>query len=654
MVQLVLPLNYRLPYYFVNVVPALYMDGLIINALQDSITMGQTNAKINLTVAEIEEAKWKRKEIEEEERGKWDNPIEFFLSCLGYAVGLGNVWRFPYLCYKNGGAAFLIPYCLMLFVAGLPLFFMELALGQYTSLGPNKLYTNLSPIFSGLGWAMVVMSGLTAIYYNVIIAWTIYYTFASLTNDLPWGHCDNPYNSKDCYTTEAAEECKSLGLHYYDGKCYAPDDYCSMGGFSLLNETFCVSPSNNSDIRGVEGIVPRISASEDFFKNKMLGITGKTWEDVGEMRWELVGCLALAWILVAGCLAKGVKSSGKVVYFTATFPYVVLIILLVRGLTLEGAYQGIEYYLLKPDLSRLRDIKVWNDAAVQIFYSTGVGFGGLITLSSYNKINNNCMRDAIIVALCNSATSLFAGLVIFSMLGFLAHELKTDIEDVVSSGSGLAFVVYPTAVTHMPVPPLWSFLFFIMLITLGLDSQFAMVETVTTALLDQFVCLRKRKLLVVCLTCFILFLCGLTLCLEGGLLMFELFNTFSAGLCLIIVSILEVFVVSYVFGFNRFMEIIRNEMDIHIPVILHAFWAITMCFITPLALILILGFSLYHVSPVGMEGYVYPEGIQVLGWLIFGSSVVFLPLGAIYSLIFKRDRCQFSPTENFCPASKRT
>jgi len=616
------------------------------------VTMGQKNAKVDLTVAELEEAKWKSKEIDDS-RGKWDNPVEFFLSCLGYAVGLGNVWRFPYLCYRNGGAAFLIPYLLMLFVAGLPLFFMELALGQYASLGPNKLYLNLAPVFSGLGWAMVVMSGLTSIYYNVIIAWTLYYTFASFTDDLPWGHCDNTYNTKDCYTMEAAAECKFLGLHYYDGQCYASEDYCSISGFSLLNETYCVSPSNISDIRGVEGIVPRISASEDFFKNKMLGISGKTWENYGEMRWELVGCLALAWIFVAGCLAKGVKSSGKVVYFTAIFPYIVLVILLVRGITLEGAYDGIEYYLFKPDLSKLKDINVWNDAAVQIFYSTGVGFGGLITLSSYNDFKHNCMRDAIIIALCNSLTSLFAGLVIFSMLGFLAHELGVGIDEVVSSGSGLAFVVYPTAVTHMPVPPLWSCLFFIMLITLGLDSQFAMVETVTTALMDQFPSLRKRKLSVVCFTCFLLFMCGLSLCLEGGLLMFELFNSFSAGLCLIIVSILEIFAVSYLYGFNRFMDLVSKEMGIHIPAVLHGFWAITMCFITPLALILILAFSLYNVTPVRMEDYVYPEGIQVLGWLIFGSSVIFLPAGAIYSFIFKKRRCPFSPTESFCPATRR-
>ncbi|KAK8373706.1 hypothetical protein O3P69_019949, partial [Scylla paramamosain] len=147
-------------------------------------------------------------------------------------------------------------------------------------------------------------------------------------------------------------------------------------------------------------------------------------------------------------------------------------------------------------------------------------------------------QDAIVIAFANCSTSVFAGFVIFSILGFLAHELGVGVEEVASSGSGLAFVVYPAAVTLMPLAPLWSLLFFAMLITLGLDSQFTMVEAVTTAILDQFLSLRSRKPLVVGVTCLLLFIMGLTMCLEGG---------------------------------------------VYIP--LHAYWLLTWCAVTPLALL---------------------------------------------------------------------
>ncbi|KAK7067022.1 hypothetical protein SK128_018615 [Halocaridina rubra] len=128
-------------------------------------------------------------------RGYWPNQIEFLLSCLGYCIGLGNVWRFPYLAYKNGGAAFLIPYGIMLLCAGIPMFFMELALGQYVSLGPSVIFQKMAPLFSGVGWAMVIISLLTCAYYNLILAWAFFYTFASFSKDLPWGHCNNDFNS---------------------------------------------------------------------------------------------------------------------------------------------------------------------------------------------------------------------------------------------------------------------------------------------------------------------------------------------------------------------------------------------------------------------------------------------------------------------------
>lgn len=316
---------------------------------------------------------------------------------------------------------------------------------------------------------------------------------------------------------------------------------------------------------------------------------------------------------------------------------------------------GIEFYIMRPDLSKLGELDVWSDAATQIFYSLGSSFGGLITLASYNKFKNNCMRDAIIIAFANCTTSVFAGFVIFSILGFLATELGVPVSEVVSSGSGLAFIVYPAAVARMPYPPVWALLFFFMLITLGLDSQFTMVETLTTAVLDQWVDLRKHKMKIVFGICFILFLLGLTMCLQGGILMFELFNGWSAGISVIICAILEVIVIQYIYGIKKFISHITNDMGIHMPLPLKVYWYSTWSFITPGLLFVILILSFVNVSPAAWNDYIYPANIQVLAWFVCISSIIIIPLAAAY-VIFKGDKSGMElieHTEDFCPAHER-
>ncbi|CAL4113642.1 unnamed protein product, partial [Meganyctiphanes norvegica] len=597
----------------------------------------------------------KNLEEEEDERGNWGNQCEFFLSCLGFAVGFGNVWRFPYLCYKNGGAVFLIPYIVMLMCAGLPIFFMELALGQYGSLGPNLIFPEIAPFFGGLGWAMVMISALVSIYYNIIMAWAVFYTFASFSSVLPWSHCNNNFNSDGCYTEEAQMVCTNKSMLYFNNMCLRINHFCGIGNYVEFNETHCMDPNNTNIIKPANEMFKRISASEDYFKNRMLEVTDRTWDDMGSMRWELVGCLALSWLIVAACLAKGVKSSGKVVYFTALFPYVVLIILFIRGITLEGAMRGIEFYIMKPDISKLWELEVWSDAATQIFYSLGSSFGGLITLASYNKFKNNCMRDAILIAFANCSTSVFAGFVIFSILGFLATELGVEVGDVVSSGSGLAFIVYPAAVTRMPFPPLWALLFFLMLITLGLDSQFTMVETVVTAILDQWKHLRAHKMKVVFGTCGVLFILGLTMCLQGGILMFELFNGWSAGISVIICAILEIIVISYVYGIDKFIRHITDDMGIYMPRPLKTYWYTTWSVVTPGVLLVILALSMYNISPAAWGDYIYEDHIQILAWFVCISSVAIIPICTCW-VVWKGDvkwNNLWKHTENFCPAQER-
>lgn len=203
-------------------------------------------------------------------------------------------------------------------------------------------------------------------------------------------------------------------------------------------------------------------------------------------------CLALAWIITCLCLLKGINNAGGVLYITIFSPYVVLIALLIRGATLDGALEGIKFYIT-PDFGALSKPEVWGDAASQIFYSFGIACGSLVTLSSYNPFSNNCHKDAIYVSILNVSTAIFAGFVVFSITGFLAHEMGVPLTEVAEHGPGLAFVAYPEAVNLMPIPQLWSVLFFLMMLALGLSSQFGGLETINSCIIDQWPELRAHR-----------------------------------------------------------------------------------------------------------------------------------------------------------------
>lgn len=203
---------------------------------------------------------------------------------------------------------------------------------------------------------------------------------------------------------------------------------------------------------------------------------------------------------------------------------------MIRGCTLKGAKDGIDYYMgSKSDLSKLGSGEIWRVAASQIFFSLSAGWGGVQALSSYNNFNNNCYRDAIIVACTNCLTSIFAGFAIFSVLGNMALELGVEVPQVVKSSFGLAFTVYPAALSKLPGANFWACLFFLMLFTLGLDSQFTILETVATSLCDWSPKLKKRRISTMAGVSIILFLIALLCCTRAGLLWVDLIDTYVSG-----------------------------------------------------------------------------------------------------------------------------
>ncbi|XP_016525880.1 sodium- and chloride-dependent GABA transporter 3 [Poecilia formosa] len=522
------------------------------------------------------------------ERGMWNNKIEFILSVAGEIIGLGNVWRFPYLCYKNGGGAFFVPYVIFFVCCGIPVFFLETALGQFTSEGGITCWRKVCPLFEGIGYATQVIEAHLNVYYIVILAWAIFYLFNCFTTELPWAGCGHYWNTENC-------------VDYYGE-----------------NATNITNPNATSPVI-------------EFWERRVLKISDGI-EHMGEMRWELAMCLALAWFICYFCIWKGPKSTGKVVYVTATFPYVMLLILLIRGVTLPGAFDGIKFYLY-PDISRLSDPQVWVDAGTQIFFSYAICLGCLTALGSYNSYNNNCYRDCIMLCCLNSGTSFVAGFAIFSVLGFMAYEQNVPIEAVAESGPGLAFIAYPKAVTMMPLSPLWACLFFMMLIFLGLDSQFVCVESLVTAVVDMYPeTFRKgyrRELLILCMS-IVSFFIGLIMCTEGGMYVFQLFDAYAAsGMCLLFVAIFESICIGWVYGGDRFYLNIEDMIGYKPFVLIKWCWMI----LTPGICAGIFLFFLIKYKPLKYNNvYIYPDWGYGIGWFMAMSSMVCIPLGIIWMI----------------------
>ncbi|XP_042180069.1 sodium- and chloride-dependent GABA transporter 2-like isoform X2 [Oncorhynchus tshawytscha] len=355
-------------------------------------------------------------------------------------------------------------------------------------------------------------------------------------------------------------------------------------------------------------------------------------DELGPVSWRMALCLLLVWVVCYFCVWKGVKSTGKVVYITTTFPYLMLAILLVRGITLPGAAQGIVYYL-KPNITRLADPQVWMDAGTQIFFSYGICLGSLTALGSYNKYNNDCYKDCLSLCLLNSGTSFLAGFAIFSVLGFMAQEQGVDIADVAQSGPGLAFIAYPRAVAMMPLPQLWAVCFFLMIIMLGLDTQFVSLEALMTSVTDLYPTVIRRGyrrellLLMVCVVCFLV---GLVMVTPGGLYVFQIYDHYScSGASLLLLSIFQSVAVGWVYGPDRFNDNIKHMIG-YSPL---PFFKLCWRYLTPAMCTATFVFSLVCWSPLSLgKGIVAPGWATALGWLLTLSSVSLLPLCALYAL----------------------
>ncbi|XP_046853323.1 sodium- and chloride-dependent GABA transporter 1-like [Xenia sp. Carnegie-2017] len=520
-------------------------------------------------------------------RDAWGSKWEFILASIGLAVGLGNIWRFPYLCQKNGGGVFLIPYLIFMVIEGIPIMLLEFAIGQKFRTSAVNIWKKIHPSLYGVGLASIAISLLLCVYYIIVITWCIYYFFISFRKDLPWKReelCDSEKYQKYLDLKKVEDFWRKNNSFYLQSSIENNTLYKDVALYSKM--MYDQSKDNVTKITECCFLDP----PQWYFYKEVLDVSVDINDYSKGVNLKLFGCLAGAWIIVYLCVVKGIKTSGKVVYFTAIFPYIILLVLFFRGVTLEGAGTGLKAFFSPEDTwDRLKDVQVWRDAATQMFFTLSLAFGALIAFASYMPYNNQCMNDAYIVVFVNCGTSLFAGIVVYSILGY--RQVKTGVHvNEVSSGPGLAFMAFSDALLQLDVSPLWAVLFFFMLILLGIDSEFGTLEATITPLMEIGLLPKKWwKELNTAIVVIILFVIGIAFVAGNGYYVFQIFDGYAASFPLLIIAFFQCIGVSWIYGNNKFAEDIK-DMTGKRPWI---GWMICWKYISPLALLIVTFASIY-------------------------------------------------------------
>lgn len=259
------------------------------------------------------------------------------------------------------------------------------------------------------------------------------------------------------------------------------------------------------------------------------------------------------------------KSSSYVVWVTVPLPLLFIFVLVMRGLTLENADEGIRMYLMgivyneekkafeSPDIvEKLTTAGIWTEACSQIFFSIGVCMGVMTSYSSYNPVDKPIIGDSLRVSIGNSLVSFTAGFAVFSVVGYL-RGINSPVSGSVSS-IGLAFTAYPAAIERMPAPNLWAFLFSITLFTLGLDSAFSLVEATSTVITDTAWGRKTPRKLIALLLCVVGLLFSTLFCFNWGFTFFDVIDHYLANYLMLLLGLLQCLGAGWVYEAGYVME----------------------------------------------------------------------------------------------------
>lgn len=479
-------------------------------------------------------------------RESWSARSGFIIAAIGSAVGLGNIWRFPYVAYENGGGAFLIPYLIAIFAAGLPLLFLDYAVGHKYRKAPPTAYKKLMNS-EALGWWQVMVTLLIGIYYASVLSWAGSYMFYSIGQQ--WGT-----DTEKFFFTSYLQNGEGLAF----------------------------------------GFVPTL----------FIG---------------LVIVWAVVMFILYGGVKKGVELSNKIF-----IPLLLILfsILVVQALRLPGAVDGLNAFFT-PNWEAMTNYKVWLAAFGHIFFSLSVGFGIMLTYSSYLKRKTNLTGSGLVVALANSSFEILAGIGIFAALGFMAYSAGSSVDEVVSGGIGLAFIGFPKIISSLGAGgDLFGFLFFASLTVAGVTSMVSILQVPIAAFQDKLGWSRKRAVTIIAGGSAIV--STLLFSTHSAITFVDIIDYFANNIGIVGGGLLSIILVTW---FRRpLLKELQQHVNQYSSIKLGLGWNILLTIVTPLSLLVALALTLKSIFAEGYGGYplhiLLTVGGGTVGLFIIGAVLL--------------------------------
>lgn len=419
-------------------------------------------------------------------QNQWNSSIGFLLAMIGSAVGLGNIWRFPYIAYTNGGGTFLIPYIIAILCVGAPFVFIEYGAGYKFKAGLSRTLRTINRKYEYIAWAIQMVPFLILTYYTTIIGWNLIYLLLSFNKS--WG----------------------------------PDTNDFFTNTFLQNVT---TPS------GMLHIVMPIFIS-------VLVV------------WLII------WFVSHRDLNKGVERVSKIV---VPVLFVLMAIIIIYSITLPGSFKGINA-LFTPDWTKIANIDVWLAAFGQIVFSLSLGLCIMFTYASYLPEGTDLVKNGLTVAFTNSAFEVCTAVGMFSIIGFMSLMSSTPIDQVVTQGAGLAFIVLPSVFNTMgTVGYIIGPLFFICLFFAGFTSAIALVEPVNASISEKFNLSRKRT---VTLICIVGFLIATLFTSSYGSELLTYFDGFLNQFGLLLTVIVECVIFGWIYDLDELAKAINRDSKV--------------------------------------------------------------------------------------------